>query len=414
MRLPQPFRRHCHAATTPDKVLALRAPRPAAWWILPAALAVAGTVYAVAWWLLASLPAEPTPAQAAAAAARSEIIRTALAAGAGAGAAITLMLAFRRQRHQELVAHVTAEQTDRNAELAEKIADRNRHDATERRVTELYTKAGEQLGHDKAAVRLAGLYALERLAQDNPDHRQTIVNVICAYLRMPYTLPDRPGSGPASTAPPSAVASTDETRQDPRQEAEGERQVRLTAQTILVDHLRDHRPAGQSPGKPSGPRFWDGICIDLTGATLIDLDFTGCHTADARFRGATFQGNVGFDEATFQGQAAFVEATFQGSAGFLMAVFHGNTQFEDAVFYGDVWFSGAVFHGVTRFDRAAFQEGVDFEDAVFNRGSVGIGVTARPHKNHSWPGGWQVMAQPDGTGPSPAPPDPGQIDGSAD
>ena len=60
-------------------------------------------------------------------------------------------------------------------------------DATERRITELYTKAVEQLGSDKAPVRLGGLYALERLAQDNPAHRQTIVNVICAYLRMPFS-----------------------------------------------------------------------------------------------------------------------------------------------------------------------------------------------------------------------------------
>ncbi|MFE3448728.1 hypothetical protein ACFXJ8_07295 [Nonomuraea sp. NPDC059194] len=99
-------------------------------------------------------------------------MRTALAAGAGVGAAVTLMLAFRRQRHQEIAAaHAT-------------------HDATKRRVTELYTKAAEQLGSDKAAVRLAGLHALERLAQDNRGHRQTIVNVICAYLRMPYDPPE--------------------------------------------------------------------------------------------------------------------------------------------------------------------------------------------------------------------------------
>ncbi len=79
------------------------------------------------------------------------------------------MLAFRRQRHQE----VATVWTDA--------------DATERRITELYTKAVEQLGSEKAPVRLGGLYALERLAQDNPDHRQTIVNVICAYLRMPFS-----------------------------------------------------------------------------------------------------------------------------------------------------------------------------------------------------------------------------------
>jgi hypothetical protein len=34
------------------------------------------------------------------------------------------------------------------------------------------------LGSDKAQVRFGGLYALERLAQNNPTQRQTIVNVL--------------------------------------------------------------------------------------------------------------------------------------------------------------------------------------------------------------------------------------------
>ncbi|MEV4075213.1 hypothetical protein [Nonomuraea fuscirosea] len=51
---------------------------------------------------------------------------------------------------------------------------------------------------DPAPGRLGGLYALEQLAQDNRDPvlRQTVVDVICAYLRMPYTPPpdgDRSG-----------------------------------------------------------------------------------------------------------------------------------------------------------------------------------------------------------------------------
>jgi len=59
-------------------------------------------------------------------------------------------------------------------------------DAIEWRITDLYGKAVDQLGSDKAPVQLGGLYALERLAQDNPSHRKTVVDVICAYLRMPY------------------------------------------------------------------------------------------------------------------------------------------------------------------------------------------------------------------------------------
>jgi hypothetical protein len=59
---------------------------------------------------------------------------------------VALVLSGRRQWHSE--------ETQRDT----------REDAVARRITELYGKAVEQLGSDKAPVRLGGLYALERLA----------------------------------------------------------------------------------------------------------------------------------------------------------------------------------------------------------------------------------------------------------
>jgi hypothetical protein len=141
-------------------------PISAWWWMLAAVVIVAFVV--TTWLLTIASGANPGTDRANS---RLDAVRTGLAAGAGAGAAVGLMLAFRRQHHQEIATVLT--------DL----------DATERRITELYTKAVEQLGSDNAPVRLGGLYALERLAQDNPAHRQTIVNVICAYLRMPFSLP---------------------------------------------------------------------------------------------------------------------------------------------------------------------------------------------------------------------------------
>ena len=93
-----------------------------------------------------------------------DAIRTASAITVAAGGAATLLLAARRQAHTE-------------------------RDTSEQRITELYTHAVNQLGAEKAPVRLGGLHALERLAQNNPTQRQTIVDVLCAYLRMPYTPP---------------------------------------------------------------------------------------------------------------------------------------------------------------------------------------------------------------------------------
>ncbi|MFI6604841.1 hypothetical protein ACIBHX_52220 [Nonomuraea sp. NPDC050536] len=76
-------------------------------------------------------------------------------------------------------------------------------------VTDRYGKAIEQLGSAQAPVRLGGLYALEQLGQNTPDPalRQTIVDVICAYLRMPYTPPPDQVAKAEPVDQPTAVAT---------------------------------------------------------------------------------------------------------------------------------------------------------------------------------------------------------------
>jgi uncharacterized protein YjbI with pentapeptide repeats len=50
-------------------------------------------------------------------------------------------------------------------------------------LTDRYTEAVAQLGSDAMAVRLGGLYALERIARDSERDRETIVDVLTAWLR---------------------------------------------------------------------------------------------------------------------------------------------------------------------------------------------------------------------------------------
>ena len=255
----------------------LRPPRSMWWWALPSALLVGVAVWGVSAWLLQDVGKLDIDKQVST---RIEAVRTALAAGAGAGAAVTLLLAVRRQRHQELAAAHTT------------------HDAAERRVTELYSKAAEQLGHDEAPVRLAGLYALERLAQDTPTLRQTIVDVICAYLRMPYTSPPDQAAPAEPAVPRAAVGGVSTSAgRNPHEE----RQVRLTAQRILTVHLRYQPPSPRRWWQRHSPdrnvRHWPDIHLHLTGATLIDLDLRGCRITDGGFDGATFIGDAGFAEA---------------------------------------------------------------------------------------------------------------------
>lgn len=50
-------------------------------------------------------------------------------------------------------------------------------------LTDRYQQAVEQLGHERLAVRLGGIYALERLMKDSPADQRTIVEVLCAFIR---------------------------------------------------------------------------------------------------------------------------------------------------------------------------------------------------------------------------------------
>ncbi|MET9330835.1 pentapeptide repeat-containing protein [Streptomyces cellulosae] len=244
-------------------------------------------------------------------------------------------------------------------------------DATERRITDLYGKAVDQLGSDKPAVRIGGILALERLAQANEGHRQTVADVLCAYLRMPLAIPQ---DVDCRTANPFALQNSmvDESIKQ-------EVQVRITAQSTLKKHLyRDTK---------EGDGFWRGIRIDLTGATLITLDFSGCdlgglRCANARFlgttrlsgcsfdetsnfRNATFCGHVDLDHAVFKSGARFVSADFQATASFLQAIFTRGIRCDEAKFGKDVLFRGAEFGKIAAFDKATFAGGAVFSECEF-------------------------------------------------
>jgi hypothetical protein len=194
------------AATTPAVVASARSPLPR-WTVPVVAVLVLGaaavaSVFLWRWVDDLQLPQDKR------ATALLDVLKLAASITVGGGGLFALYLAARRQRTQELeleqrkqVQAHTEQVAEHNRQHAEKVqehavlvAEATERDAAARRVTDLFTKSVEQLGSDKAAVRLGGLYALERLAQDNPDQRPTIVSVFCAYLRMPF---EPPGTPPA-------------------------------------------------------------------------------------------------------------------------------------------------------------------------------------------------------------------------
>lgn len=87
-----------------------------------------------------------------------------------------------------------------------------------------------------------------------------------------------------------------------------EREVRLTAQRVVIAHLR--------PGNGTTPvdTFWPDIDLDLTGAVLIDVDMQGCKLRSGVFTGAQFVGYTCFDQAEFADAAVFYHAEFESAS----------------------------------------------------------------------------------------------------
>jgi uncharacterized protein YjbI with pentapeptide repeats len=210
---------------------------------------------------------------------------------------------------------------DTQVALAEqrKQLDKTLAEQRTRTLNERFTTAAEQLGSDKPAVRLAGVYAMAGLADDWEENRQTCVDVLCAFLRMPYERdPGQDASEPQRLA------------------FQAKREARHTVIRVITMHLRD------------------GATVSWRG---LNFDFNGVKFDGGDFRGAEFSGGLAvFDNAEFSG----------GTVRFNRAKFSG----------GQVYFGGATFSGCRiRFDNAEFSGGtVSFRDIQLSGGTVDFRV----------------------------------------
>ncbi len=239
------------------------------------------------------------------------------------------------------------------AEQREQL-DRTLAEQRTRTLNERFATAAEQLGSDKPAVRLAGVYAMAGLAGDWEENRQTCVDVLCAYLRMPYE-PD-----PGQDAPePQRLAF------------QAIREVRHTVIRVIAAHLR--KDAAVS---------WQGLDFDFTGVVFDGGDFTSVHFSGGTvyFDDVQFPDKVHFGGAHFSGgEVYFCFVQFSGGPVYFNgAQFSGATvYFNDAQFSGsEVNFSNAQFSGgEVHFGGAEFSGGkVCFNDAHFSGGTVNFGA----------------------------------------
>ncbi|HEX4721723.1 MAG TPA: pentapeptide repeat-containing protein [Pseudonocardiaceae bacterium] len=222
---------------------------------------------------------------------------------------------------------------------AQRDLDRQRIDHDRGRAADdRFAKALELLGHDADQVRVGALHALAGIARSDPRYGQTTVDILCAYLRRPFdhaSYQDRRATQANADRNDDAWHDVD---------ADRERQVRLTAQRLIVDLL-------PSTSEVDGPDY----NLDLTGAALEYFDLSHKRVGTFTARSAHFYEAVSFEGTWFHGPIWLTWAHMWGEA------FRAN----DMVCHGIAWWSNFTASGPVDFDRTDFRGETKFAYATF-------------------------------------------------
>lgn len=144
-----------------------------------------------------------------------DVLKLALTIAAGLGGVVALTVAYRRQRATE------------SGRFGQRFAD-----------------SAAQLGGTSAAVRMAGAYAMGALADETKEisRRQQCIEVLCAYLRLPYQRGDTSDLLEQVVTTDTTLTFGGQTHNDQRtyRLQPQEREVRVTIVRIIRDHLQEH------------------------------------------------------------------------------------------------------------------------------------------------------------------------------
>jgi hypothetical protein len=195
----------------------------------------------------------------------------------------------------------------------------------EGQITERFSRAIDHLGKDELAIRLGGIYALERIARDSPRDQRQIVEILTAFVRE---------TAPASTKRRDAWEELVRSGDDPGSMIspwmDDGLKIKPDVQAILT--ILGRRERGPERGEP--------IAVDLSGADLrkaswsdaylpkallVRCDLEGSWMKWADLSGAMLSGS-NLREATLAGATlrdAWVQHAFAVGAYFTSVDFRG-------------------------------------------------------------------------------------------
>ena len=287
----------------------------------------------------------------------------------GAIAVVGLIETFRKNNNEKLKNNQDKEKNDRE-HLRQVRADRR----------ERYTKAVEQLGNEKAPIRMGGVYTLVGLVDEwleekslSDDERfkegQVIIKNLCAYIRSPFTLTSHYDELIQDTPDAEGVY------QDKVQEFYADKATLESEADVRLSIIKEIHDRIQGPDKNT-PGAWSDFEYDFSGSTFFyPIDLTNSYYAKPiNFSGSTYKGWANFRSSTYKGETYFTDSTYKDEADFRGSTYEGwadftGSTYETADFHGSTYQGGADFTGSTYQGRADFT-GSTYQDVADFRGST--------------------------------------------
>ena len=192
-------------------------------------------------------------------------------------ALIAIPLAFWRS--------ITADRQSNTAFDLARTGLRQADTASQSLLNERYQKGAEMLGGSVLTVRLGGIYALQRLAEERPDdYHIQIMNLFCAFVRQ-QTGPDDAWGSPVTMDVQEAMNVIGHRSHAGRQiERDAEYVLDLSGVSFFEARLEKANLSGAMLG---GTRLGGG---SLAGVDLTDAYLSGVSLIDVDLRGAILDG----------------------------------------------------------------------------------------------------------------------------
>jgi hypothetical protein len=236
---------------------------------------------------------------------KHEAIKTGGLAGGAIVALYALWLNDRRRKVEEARQELESQRIDHDRS---RVAD------------ERFARAVELLGHETAQVRVGAMHALAGLAKSRTEYTQTVLDILCAYLRRPYK----------------------KTKNDPE---EIELEVRLTSQRLIEDLL-------PRVGDENAPHY----DLNLTKAHLEFMDLSYRQVGDLYMRVAHFEDSNAFHHMLVHGHFYLTDATSTGRLYIHHTEIRGKAWFSRFKARELAVFTDTKFGGLTKFEGSEWAD----------------------------------------------------------